>query len=211
MLAESIKKLVLHFDEQQNALILAIGERLKDIVDDIRKNEVMSHGNPPYIVDTGDVAMLIVEEDGTYSKLAPDFSLSEDNTAQDFSVIYSLPIRGFGMVRFIPVRNGFKAPLEYQSNFFPSAYDSQFLTGLSQYLKIMADAIPELTAAGMAKKLIQLQSTMEVNAEKANMELGEFMQLREVRDAIIEVLGQTLVEAAQRGTEMMIEARKQNK
>lgn len=209
MLAEVIHDLVVEFDQQQGALIEAIGGQLKGIVAGIAKNKAMNHGKPPYIVDTGDVSLLFVEKDGTYSKLAPDFSLTEENTSDDFDVIYSLPVPGIGVVRFIPVRAGVKAPPDYQSNFTPSAYDDQFLAGLSQYLQVMVDTIPQLAALRMAKKLIQVQPAMERSAEDAEMELTEFMELREVRDAIVEILGQALVEGAKRASEMVIEARKE--
>lgn len=209
MLAEVIHDLVVEFDEKQDALIQAIGGQLKGIVAEIAKNKAMNHGKPPYIVDTGEIALLFVEKDGTYSKLAPDFSLGEEVTSDEFDAIYSLPVPDFGLVRFIPVRKGVKAPPEYQSDFTPSAYDAQFLVGLSQYLQVMANSIPQLAAIRMGKKLIQLQPAMENSAENAEMELAEFMQLREVRDAILEILGQALVEGAQRASEMVIEARKE--
>lgn len=209
MLAEVINNLVVDFDEQQNALIQAIGGQLKGIVAEIKKSKAMNHGNPPYIVDNGEIALLFVEKDGTYSKLAPDFALSEENTSDDFDVIYTLPVPGCGMVRFIPVRKGVKAPPEYQSNFSPSAYDAKFLEGLNQYLQVMVDTIPKLAALRMAKKLIQVHPAMERGAENAEMELTEFMELREVRDAIVEILGQALVEGAKRASEMVIEARKE--
>lgn len=209
MLAETIRDVVAHFDRQQNALIEAIGGQLKGIVDDINNNQILNHGRPPYIVDAVENSFLLVEGDGKYIKLSPDFSLKEDNTSKNFDAIYSLPVHGFGLVRFIPARDGMILPSDYQSNFTPSAYDDQFLVGLSQYLKLMSESIPQLTALRMAKKLIQLQPTMQANAEEATLNLSDFMQLREVRDAIIEILGQSLVEGAQRASEMVIEARKQ--
>ena len=153
---------------------------------------------------------MFVAKDGRYSKLPPYFSLSEETTSQDFEVVYTLPVLGFGSIRFIPAHADFIVPETYQSNFVASAFTPQFLDGLSKYLSVMADAIPELTAMRMAKKLIQLQPAMETSAKEAELDLESFMQLSEVRDAFIAVLGEALVEGARRASEMVIEARKEN-
>lgn len=209
MLNEKMAEWVAEFDAKQNALIEAIGGNLKAILANMQKTKALNHGQPPFIVDDGDVALLFVDKDGNYSKLPPDFSLSEETTSHDFEVIYALPVLGFGSVRFIPARADMAAPDAYQSEFVASAYDSQFLAGMSQYLEIMSKGIPELAAIRMVKKLIQLQPAMELSAKQAEMNLESFMQLREVRDAFVAVLGEALVDGAKRITEIMIEARKE--
>lgn len=209
MLNEMMDELVKGFDERQNALIEAVGGNLKAIFSNMKKTKALNHGKPPYILDDGEFALLFVDRDGNCSKLPPSFSLSEETTSREFDVIYTLPVLGFGPVRFIPAQAAMVAPEAYQSNFVASAYSPQFLDGLSQYLAVMANAIPKLAALKMAKKLIQLQSAMETGAKGAGIELESFMQLREVRDVFVTVLGEAFVEGAQRVVETTIKAREE--
>jgi len=207
MLNEIMKDLVEEFDSMQDALVNAIGGNLKSIVADMAKNRVPFHGNPPFILDNGETPLLLVDGAGRFSRLPPSFSLSEEATQSEFDVIYTLPVLGFGLVRFIPASADFEFPASYKSKFVASAYDADFLRGLEQYLDAMKDAAGQLAAFGLSKKLLQLQSVMEEGAAEANVALEDFMQMREVRDAFISILGDALIEGARRTAEKTMEMR----
>ncbi len=209
MLNEMMGKLVEEFDERQNALIAAVGGKLKAILRGMKTVGALNHGNPPFIVDDGEISLLLVDKDGEYAKLPPSFSTSEETTVEGFDAIYSLPILSFGLIRFIPTRADFVGPEIYRSGYVASAYSPPFLRGMEQYLDAMSNTVPELAALRMAKKLIKLQPAMEAGAKEAGVGLESYMQLREVRDAFISVLGDSLVEGARRASEMVQEVRAQ--
>lgn len=206
MFNEMMQQLVEEFDQKQKALIDAIGDNLYEVLEGIAKTG-MNFGKPPFIVEDGEIPLLLVGKDGQYVKLPPGFSLSDEIVEDGFDAVYTLPVLNFDMIRFIPVQQGANLPSPYQSPFCATAYSPEFLAGLSHYLKAMVDASQKFASLYMSKKLIQLQGAMQESAAAEGMDLESFMWQKEVRDAFISVLGDTFAEAAEKAKDTVLKVR----
>ncbi len=62
MLADTIATIVKNFDDRQDALIEALGANFKKIITEQMLSSGVNFGKPPFIVDDGDVALLVIDK-----------------------------------------------------------------------------------------------------------------------------------------------------
>lgn len=205
MLADVIAKFVEDFDGKQDALIEAVGANFKKIITEQMLSAGVNFGKPPFIVDDGDVALLVIDKNGGYRRLPPTFELSAKSTKKGYDALYSLPILNFGLVRFIPAPAKFNFPPEYQPR-TALLYSEESLQGIATLLSRMSNAMIELAELRLAKKLIGMQSGMMKVAKSEDVDFDSFMKSREVMTVFVSVSGQALSDGLSRAMEMFEEA-----
>jgi hypothetical protein len=95
------------FYHKQSILIEVVGNNLKEMLDRITGMEGINYGAPPFILDDGEASLLLVDADGGYARLSPDYNLSEESVITDVDIIYSMPVRELGLIQFIPANPEF--------------------------------------------------------------------------------------------------------
>jgi hypothetical protein len=98
------------FLAKQLALINAMGEKFGSLVIQMKEVPGVRYGEPPFIIDDGVSALLLVANNGKWSRLSNDLVLSEEMIQQGYDAFYSVPVLGFGSIRLIPANPAFQFP-----------------------------------------------------------------------------------------------------
>jgi hypothetical protein len=142
--------------------------------------------------------MLLVDGEGQFKRLSPSFSAMSDITnLTDDTIVYTFTVVDFGAIRFIPANQAFQ-PADFVEDAPGHGYTSEFLAGLGEYLKIMAQQIPSHASLSMAKSLLTAYQVMERKAAADKLQVQELLRAKEIRDFYISLLGDALIEGAQK-------------
>jgi len=186
----------------------AIGDQLPEIIDNISSSPIKTHGNPPFLLADGDAPMLWVDDMGRFKRLQPAFSITSDiSEVPEETIIYTLPVASFGLVRFVPAIQDYEPEATTETNFYPDEYEENFLEGLSNYLNVLTSSIPTYASLSMSKSLLTYYGVMQRLSASEETELQSLLKQKEVRDLYVRYLTEALAEGAQKAGEAAIAAR----
>jgi hypothetical protein len=208
MFESNMRQLIEEFESRRELLIDCIGEKLVEILNVIKDGPISSHGSPPYLIADEEAALLWIDFDGRYVRLPPSFSIPSDIAEMnDGVIIYTLPVPDFGLIRFIPAIPSYR-PDELDEEFSSFyGYTPDFLAGLAEYANILAQSIPKLASTTMAKSLLTSYPLMKRKADLENIEIKDFLSLKEVRDFYVSMLGDSLIVGAKKAAKLANESR----
>lgn len=177
MLISMVKQLLTSFNEGQDHVVNHIGNRLEEILGNIPQIPGFSHGRPPYIVDDGERALLLVNKDGSYLRLPPYFVVSEESVNDDFEAIYSLPIagaNGLDLVRFIPANPDFDFPPYIPEQLLSDIEGASTL--LDDYLKMTLESTGLSIANSIARLTVSSASTLQPLLLKSGLSFDKLLR-----------------------------------
>ena len=208
MFKENMHHLIEEFETRRELLIASVGDILADVLSSIANSPLSFHGTPPYLICDAEAPLLWVDGDGRYKRLPPSFSISSDITEiTDQTVLYTLPVANFGLTRFVPANSSFQPEDLDEDSSSVDGYTPEFLAGLTEYVNLLAQQIPNLASITMAKSLLTAYPLMKRKADAENIEIREFLSIKEVRDFYVSLLGEALIEGAKKAAKLANEAR----
>lgn len=166
MFREIVEKQQAVFFAKQSGLIEAMGDNFKGPIARMAKMVgVVNYGNPPFIVDDGEDALLLIDESGKYSRLPPDFNLSEDAVKEGHDTIYSVPVPGIGLIRFLPANGDYEFH-EIQAPSCPPHESDGFFESADKLFATYIDEVMSLAKKSVARSLNRMKRPMlEVSAD----------------------------------------------
>jgi hypothetical protein len=159
----------------------------------------MSFGEPPYIVDDGDDAMLLVDADGSYSRLPPYFRLAEGTVNVGFDALYSLPLLSTGQViRFIPANGDYEFPVVQESSAEAQESDDGFFGMADQLFQVYLDGVVSLTKESVAKTLLGMKGPLAKLCAENDIPLADILGAPVLGGGIFSVFSKALTEASEK-------------
>ncbi|HPB91743.1 MAG TPA: hypothetical protein PK372_03040 [Rugosibacter sp.] len=195
MFKEIVERQQAEFLAKQAALIEARGESFKNMIDGIPKLPGVRFGEPPYIVDDGEDALLLIDADGNYSRFPPDFYLSEASVNEDYDAIYSVPSLSTGLaIRLIPANNNYDFP-EIQATLPES--DEAYYEPLDELFELYINAVVDLTCQKVARELMRVRRSLMETCEGSDTVFADVLKTPGVSRAMFSIFGKSLADASE--------------
>lgn len=199
MFLEIVDKQQAEFFAKQSELIKAMGDSFKELIARMPAINGMSYGDSPYIVDDGEYAMLLVDGSGKYSRLPPDFRLSDDSVKEDYDALYSIPALG-GLIRFIPANPNYD--FQAADSDSPLKSDDGFFTPVDEAFETYINGVMSLSKEYVATRLIDIMRTFVQAAGESNMTVEQFMRTPQIVGILFSIFGESLAKASERVTQI---------
>jgi hypothetical protein len=185
------------FVAKQSDLIDAMGGKFQDLIRGMPRIPEMIFGPPPYIVDDGERALLLIDGDGKYLRLPADFRLSEESVNEDHSALYSIPLlNSGGLVRFIPANQDYD--FQDVSSEIATAADDSFFPPVDRAFEMYINSVMSLTKVYVTEKLIEIMRPLMQCASETELTIAEFMGSKELLAPLFLVFEESLVKASGR-------------
>jgi len=193
---EIVERQQAEFFAKQSALIDAMGDKFKSVIERMPKVPGLSHGEPPYIVDDGDNALLLVAETGKWLRLAPDFRLSEDSVNEGYDAIYCLPVMGFGTIRLIPANSGYDFQETAVASSTPHEFDTGFYEVLDKLFAGYSDAVMSLAREYFAAKLMTMRDPLLALCAANDISVKDALATPGIVETLFSSFGESLMNAS---------------
>lgn len=183
--------------EKQSALINAMGDRFKGLIERMPRIPGMSYGEPPYIVDDGEQALLLVDANGSCSRLPSSFRLSEESVKEGYDALYSLPILSTGQsIRLIPARTDFDfSALEIESR-AAQEVDPVYWKFMDELFQSYIDSTMALARENIASKLAGSVGGLAQICAENDIPIEDALHLPGLANQWLALFGEALADAA---------------
>lgn len=180
---------------KQTDLIEGHGGNFKALVDGVAKLPGMSFGEPPYIVDDGENALLLINADGNYSRLAPDFYLSEESVNEDYDAIYTVPSLSTGaMLRLIPANSSHDFA---DGRAAVSDTDNSYYAPLDELFEVYMSAVVDLARQNAARDLMRKRTLLLRACEEDGISFADVIKAPRIARAMHAIFANSLTDASE--------------
>jgi hypothetical protein len=185
------------FSARQLALINAMGQKFEVLIAKAIQTPGVNYGKPPFIVDDGAMALLLVAGDGKWSRLPSDLVLSEEMVQQGYDAFYSVPVIGFGSIRLIPANPDFPFPDADSTTETSAEDDSQFFHPLEALFDVYAQRVLPLTQESVVRKLAGMKGPLQRLCNENALSFKDVLQTPALKDSVIAIFESALSQAGE--------------
>lgn len=185
------------FVAKQLALIETLGYGFAALISRIPKATDLNYGEPPFVVDDGNHALLLVAADGSWSRLPMELVLGEEMVKQGYDVLYSVPVVGLGTVRFIPANPDFVFPLAANFSNAPNESDSAFFKPLDSMFEAYVQRVTSLAQKAIVGKLMGMKEPLQALCLEEAQAIEDVLRTPELADSIHSIFAGAIVAASE--------------
>ena len=195
MFKEIVERQQSEYFAKQSALIEGRDGNFKPLVEGVTKIPGMSFGEPPYIVDDGEDALLLIDADGNYSRLPPDFYLSEESVNEDCDAFYTVPSPSTGtMIRLIPANSNY----DFSRNLAAaSESEDAYYAPLDELFELYMNAIVDLTREKAAHELMRKRTSLLKTCEENDIAFAKVLRVPGIARAMYAIFASSLADASE--------------
>jgi hypothetical protein len=185
------------FVAKQLSLIESLGDGFAALISRIPKATGLNYGDPPFIVDEGNHALLLVAADGSWSRLPMELVLGEEMVKQGYDALYSVPVLGLGTVRFIPANPDFIFPLAVDVSNVPNESDSAFFKPLDSMFEAYVQRVTSLAQKAIVGKLVGMKEPLQALCLEEALAPEEVLRMPALAEKIIAIFARAVTDAAE--------------
>ncbi len=183
------------FSARQLALINAMGEKFEVLIAKAIQTPEVNYGKPPFIVDDGAMALLLVAGDGKWSRLPSDLVLSEEMVQQGYDDFYSVPVMVFGTIRFIPANPDFPFPDVGSTTAASPEDDNQFFQPLEALFDAYVQRVLPLAQESTVRKLAGMKGPLQRLCNENALSFKDVLQTPALKDSVVSIFETALSQA----------------